>query len=412
MQVILTPKGEPDIPIEAEVINPDIFANKSKEEIESLLVWQGPNKLSLSEFFDVEVSNDDSKDVTIVIEGNVERVKYIGYQMSSGKIIINGNVGIQLGSEMKGGEIVVNGNAKHWVGREMTGGLIKINGNAGDYVGSAYRGSWHGMKGGKIIVEGDAGNNVGAAISGGEIIIKGNVRQFCGIRQNGGFIYIGGNAERAVGVEMTKGIIAVCGRIRFFAPGFEFVGEEKDLNINDMQIYGVFLKFTGDYAISRKPKGVLYALKEKNLGLIEPELYECYDDYRYDGGIKALLNTGSTVVQGEIIKGGKKFTEKYVKECAVCYIHPKDYAYLGKPEYVTVMSEDKKSCITLRAVPDDSLQEGTVFIPRSIWANVVIGSYTESMGSPLYKGNYVYVEPVKGKAEILTAEEIMKKIYG
>ncbi|EHP86799.1 Formylmethanofuran dehydrogenase [Methanotorris formicicus Mc-S-70] len=265
---------------------------------------------------------------------------------------------------------------------------------------------------GKIIVEGNAGNNIGGGLSGGEIIIKGNVGQFCGIRQNGGFIYIGGNAERAVGVEMSKGDIVVCGRIRFFAPGFEFANEEVDININGMQINGEFLKFVGDYAIKRNPKGKLYALKEKNLGLIEPELYECYEGYRYDGGIKALLNTGSTVVQGEIIKGGKKFTEKYVKECAVCYIHPKDYVHLGEPEYVNVISEDKKSCITLKAIPDDSLQEGTVFIPRSIWANIVIGSYTESMGSPLYKGCYVYVEPVKEKAEILTAEEIMKKIYG
>nr|WP_052322766.1 hypothetical protein [Methanotorris formicicus] len=73
--------------------------------------------------------------------------------MTSGKIIINGNVGIQLGSEMKGGEIIVNGNAGNWVGREMKGGLIKINGNAGDYVGSAYRGSWHGMKGGKLLLK-------------------------------------------------------------------------------------------------------------------------------------------------------------------------------------------------------------------------------------------------------------------
>ncbi|AEF95877.1 formylmethanofuran dehydrogenase subunit C [Methanotorris igneus] len=411
MQVILTPKETPDIPIEADVITPDNFANKSKEEIESLMVWQGPNTYPLSEFFDVEVSSDDSEDVTIIIEGDVKRVKYIGYKMTSGKIIINGNVGIQLGSEMKGGEIVVNGNAGNWVGREMKGGLIKINGNAGDYVGSAYRGSWYGMKGGKIIVEGNAGNNVGGGLSGGEIIIKGNVGQFCGIRQSGGFIYIGGNAERAVGVEMSKGDIVVCGRIRFFAPGFEFANEEVDININGMQINGEFLKFVGDYAIKRNPKGKLYALKEKNLGLIEPELYECYESHRYDGGIKALLNTGSTIVQGEIIKGGKKFTEKYVKECAVCYIHPKDYAYLGKPKYVKVFSEDRKSEICLKAIPDDSLQEGTVFIPRSIWANVVISSYTEAMGSPLYKGCFVFVEPVK-EAKILSAEEIMKRIYG
>ncbi|EHP83600.1 hypothetical protein [Methanotorris formicicus] len=74
MQVILTPKETPDISIEADVITPDNFTNKSKGEIESLLVWQGPNKYPISEFFDVEVGSDDSEDVTIITDSVITRI--------------------------------------------------------------------------------------------------------------------------------------------------------------------------------------------------------------------------------------------------------------------------------------------------------------------------------------------------
>ena len=58
-EIKLVPKGKIGITVEAEVIRPDAFAKLSKEEIEKLQVWQGPRELPLSEFFDVDVWNDD-----------------------------------------------------------------------------------------------------------------------------------------------------------------------------------------------------------------------------------------------------------------------------------------------------------------------------------------------------------------
>jgi len=55
-EVILKSKGKIGIMVEAEVINPGIFAGKSGQEIEQLIVWQGPVQLPLSEFFDVNVN--------------------------------------------------------------------------------------------------------------------------------------------------------------------------------------------------------------------------------------------------------------------------------------------------------------------------------------------------------------------
>lgn len=259
MEVILKPKGEIGIMIEAEVINPDIFAGKSLDEIEKLAVWQGPSRNPLCDFFDLEVSGGSEADATsILIDGEVSRVKHIGHGMKSGKIEIRGSAGMHTGSEMAGGSILVKGDAGSWAGMEMKGGLLHIKGNAGDHVGCSYRGSWRGMSGGRILIEGNARSQVGGGLTGGEIAVRGNVENFCGIRQGGGLILVGGSAVRGVGAEMNGGAIAVCGAILQFTPGFIESGREKDPKLGEIQLFGDFDKFSGDFAIGKNPKGVLY----------------------------------------------------------------------------------------------------------------------------------------------------------
>ena len=264
-KVVLTPIGNFDIPVEAEAISPDVFAGKSLNEIRELTVLQGPQKHKLSEFFEVSgEAGETSVETTIVIEGDVDRVKLIGYKMSGGKIVINGNAGMHVGDEMSGGEILVRGDAGSWTGMDMKGGTIVIEGNAKDHIGCTYRGKWRGMSGGMIHIKGDAGNNVGGGITGGSIVIDGNVGAFCGIKQNGGLTVVRGDAKRAVGAEMSAGTIVVEGHIEWFTPGFEFVDEVDGLEINGMSFEGAFLKFRGDYAEKSNPKGELYVSKEKN----------------------------------------------------------------------------------------------------------------------------------------------------
>ncbi|WP_292461015.1 formylmethanofuran dehydrogenase subunit C [Methanothermococcus sp.] len=403
--ITLVSKNNIDMPIEADVISPDVFANKSIDEIKSLLAWQGNTRVPLSEFFDI-TGAPSKEPTTIVINGDVSKVKYIGSKMSSGKIIINGNVGMQLGHEMEGGEITVNGDAGNFVGNEMKGGKIHIKGNAGDYIGCAYRGDWKGMRGGTIIIEGNAGNNIGGGALKGEIIIKGNVGSFCGINLRGGKIIVGGGAERNVGAEMVKGDIIICGTIDKFHPGFELVEE---VDGKELGLDGTFLKFMGDNAM-KKPKGVLYASKEHNKYLIE--LKSKTGKYNYIIGknkIKATFNSGSTIVQGAIIKEGDKFTKEYVEECAVCHIHPDDYNILGQPKKVRISR--KGYGVVVRAFPNDNLQKGNIFVPRGIWANVIVDPYTETTGSPRYKGFEVIVEPVSDNEKILSAEEIIEEYH-
>lgn len=258
-EILLSSRGSIGITVEAEVISPDIFAGKKREEIEGLLVWQGPVPLPLSEFFEVDVRGTGSPEETdIIIEGDVSRIKRIGEGMKAGRIEIRGPAGMHLGSEMAGGSILVQGDAGSWAGREMKGGLLHIAGSAGDHVGSAYRGSWRGMTGGQIIVEGSARSQLGGGLAGGQIVVGGNVENFCGIRQSGGLITVMGSAVRGTGAEMNGGIIAVCGEIRQFSPGFVEAGREENPKLGDLQLEGWYIKFTGDYALGKNPKGLLY----------------------------------------------------------------------------------------------------------------------------------------------------------
>ena len=90
----------------------------------------------------------DASDGEVLLEGDCARVKCVGAEMKTGRLTIQGNVGMHLGAEMRGGEIRVHGNAGDWVGAEMRGGRIHVHGDAGHLVGAGYRGSRLGMRGG------------------------------------------------------------------------------------------------------------------------------------------------------------------------------------------------------------------------------------------------------------------------
>ncbi|MDD2341235.1 MAG: formylmethanofuran dehydrogenase subunit C [Methanosarcina sp.] len=264
-EVMLIPKKEIDIKLEADVITPDSFAGKNAEEIGTLSIWQGPKTYPLSDFFEVIGNGGSSAAETLIrIRGDAMRVKRIGEGMSAGKIEIEGSAGMHVGTGMKGGEIVVNGDADSWAGMEMLGGLLHIKGNAGDHVGCAYRGKWHGMKGGRIVIEGSARHQLGGGMDGGEILVEGNVESFCGIRQNGGLIVVNGGALRGVGAEMAGGTIVIGGKIERFSPGFEYVSMENKVTSGEVELIGEFKKFTGDYAISKRAKGALYVSADAN----------------------------------------------------------------------------------------------------------------------------------------------------
>jgi len=196
-------KKQPTVPLEAEVLSPDVIGGLSHQEVRALKVFLGKHEYRLDEFFEIEGPGSED----LIIHGDARQLKWIGRSMTRGRINIAGNAGMHLGAYMKGGTIEVSGNASDWVGGEMSAGLIRIGGNAGGQVGAAYRGSLSGMTGGTILIDGSAGMEVGMRMKRGIIAVAGQVRDFAGLQMKGGTIVLGGGAEIRTGAWMLRGTI-------------------------------------------------------------------------------------------------------------------------------------------------------------------------------------------------------------
>jgi formylmethanofuran dehydrogenase subunit C len=235
--ITLTLKEQPNVPLEAENISPDVMATLSNEAIRGLHLFLGKRQCRLDDFFEVEGAASDE----IEIRGDVAKVKWIGQGMTRGRIRVVGNAGMHLGAHMHGGTIEVSGNASDWVGAEMTNGLIRIQGNAGGQIGAAYRGSLAGMKGGTILVGGNAGLEVGMRMKRGIIVIGGLVRDFAGLQMKGGTIFLLGGAEIRTGAWMIRGTIVSLKPIKLL-PTFSY---SCNYNPTFLQIYAGYLRRLG-----------------------------------------------------------------------------------------------------------------------------------------------------------------------
>jgi len=260
------------VPVEAECISPDIFAEKSAKEIAALQIWEGNRKRTLDDLFKIkQKTGSSSKEVTIRICGDISKVRKIGAKMSMGNIIVEGDAGMHLGEEMNGGVITVTGNADSWTGSRMKNGTIEIKGNAGDYIGASYRGSTQGMSGGKIIIHGNAGYEVGCFMRKGLIKVYGNVGRFAGIHMRNGTIFIQGNSEGRTGAQMINGKIVVCGYIPSILPTFTIDDIRPKVKVDGEKVEGPFYRFVGDLADGGN--GKLFVSKTRNPHLSSYEEY-------------------------------------------------------------------------------------------------------------------------------------------
>jgi formylmethanofuran dehydrogenase subunit C len=213
-------------------------------------IWEGNKIRTLGDLFKIESEvKVQSKELTIHFFGDVSKVRRIGTGMSTGRIIINGDVGMHLGEEMRGGTITVTGNAGSWAGCMMKKGTIEIKGDAGDYLGGTYRGAnVKGMNGGTIIVHGNTGNEVGCFMRKGLIKIHGKVGQFTGVHMRGGTIFIQGNAGKRTGAEMLGGKIVICGYTPSILPSFTIDSIRSSVKVDKEKVVDSFYRFIGDIA--------------------------------------------------------------------------------------------------------------------------------------------------------------------
>jgi formylmethanofuran dehydrogenase subunit C len=258
--VTLTIGEEPELFLDAYMITPDNFAGKSLESIAALEIYEGNQKSTLGDYFEITgESGATAAETRIVVTGNPRKVKRIGQKMTAGEIIIEGNADMYTGGWMLGGLIHVKGNVDAFAGMAMEGGELLVDGDAGNYLGAAYRGDWRGMKGGLIRVKGNTGNDIGTAINGGTIIVEGNAFIHVSTHGNGGTVIVKGDVEARVGGQMVKGDIYVLGSIKYMLPGYKLVesGVQKEVD-GETLIFDHYIGDLGEY--HKKAKGeVVYA---------------------------------------------------------------------------------------------------------------------------------------------------------
>lgn len=252
INLVMTRKNS--IAIEFDNILPELLFDKSITQIQDSIIYMGNKQLPLSEFFEVEIEGDcqNSEDCLINIEGDLSRVKRIGFAMNSGKIIANSNVDFHVGALMTGGHITVNGDAESYAGREMTGGTLEIKGNVKEFCGSSYAGEWRGMSGGQIIIHGNVGKQLADFMLDGKIHIRGNCDILAGVHMSGGFIQIDGNVTQWIGGQMKKGIIVLNGKIDSMLPGFVFQEIVHNPLINGQYFIGKYRLYSGDRGVNGK----------------------------------------------------------------------------------------------------------------------------------------------------------------
>ncbi|RLI11906.1 formylmethanofuran dehydrogenase subunit C [Candidatus Bathyarchaeota archaeon] len=262
-EVRLRPREPLRVPIYAPCIKPDAFAGLSEREIGALEVLRGNRKVRLADIFHVEGdASAKPEGLTIRLQGDFSKVRQVGFEMRSGRIIVEGDIGLLTGEHMRGGTIEIHGSAGSWLGARMLGGRIEVHGSAGDYVGSAYRGARDGMKDGCIIIHGNAGSELGNYMRGGTIEVQGSVGLFPGIHMQGGAILVHGDCEGRPGAFMRDGKLIICGHVPGVLPGFNILRISKSVKFGDRRVQGPFYTFVGD--LTEGGDGRLHVAKAPN----------------------------------------------------------------------------------------------------------------------------------------------------
>ncbi len=265
------PKERFGVPVECRSLRPDKFAGRTLEEISGFIAYEGGIKRKLGDLFEVEGPKEapGSPEEIEIRVSDAERIRYLGYRMASGVMIVEGNVGNLAGYRMRGGNLIIEGDAGSWLGARMRGGTIEVKGSAGDFVGAAFPGDspGYGMRRGKIVVRGNAGSNIGAGMKSGAIIVLGNAAHLVGAHTVGGSILIAGNVGRFTGARARGGKMVIGGRLDGLLPSFYIDDIARKAKVKDHVLEKEFLLFRGDSVVDGKAR--LYVAEDANPELLK-----------------------------------------------------------------------------------------------------------------------------------------------
>ena len=203
--LVLTLKASPAQRLDLSPLLPHLLAGKSVAEIAAIDVATTREKISVGDVFTIAAGDSDE----IRFEGGSERFDRIGRGLLSGRIVVNGDVGMEAGRQMSGGALDVTGGTGPYAGSCMSGGHLEIGGDTGDFLGAPREGEMQGMSGGMLIVRGSAGERPGDRLRRGTIVIEGHTGHCPGSRMIAGTLVVLGRCGAHPGYLMKRGTIAL-----------------------------------------------------------------------------------------------------------------------------------------------------------------------------------------------------------
>ena len=117
---------------------------------------------SVADAFEISVEAIDAAKITF--KNTTVSHQYIGFGMTAGQLVVEGDAGDFLGAQLQNGVLICKGNAATRVGDRMRRGMLLIEGNAGDYCGSD-------MMAGTLGVLGSTGAHLGYGMKRGTLLL-------------------------------------------------------------------------------------------------------------------------------------------------------------------------------------------------------------------------------------------------
>lgn len=143
--------------VDCRKLTPNALQGKTLTEIKAIRL---DHQLVVADVFDVS-----GEDATHIVFKQARAVMhYVGYQMKTGQITIEGDAGDFVGAEMQGGVLVCKGSVGERAANVMRRGLLLIEGNAGEYCASS-------MKAGTVGVLGNTGARLGFGMKRGTLLL-------------------------------------------------------------------------------------------------------------------------------------------------------------------------------------------------------------------------------------------------
>jgi len=125
--LVLRLRTAPSFRLDLSPLTPERVAGQSAEAVARLPLRYGRRSAPVGEWFDVRGAGG----LSLLIEGDGDRLDRIGADLRNGLIRVEGNAGAYLGFGMRGGRIEVSGRVDAYAACGLAGGVVRIGGDGG-----------------------------------------------------------------------------------------------------------------------------------------------------------------------------------------------------------------------------------------------------------------------------------------